>query len=98
MEKATHVDDFIDFGFSNDDKEEIYARWVLNHFRLSANLKYTFNDLMKDNKLFCYYRGNKMRVTGASRLGDIWLTNNFDKDIGYDIRVSVDDIASWSKI
>lgn len=91
-----HVDKFIDFGLRHIENED-YARWILNHFRLSANLKYTFKKFMKDNKLFCIYKGDKYRVTGASRLGDIWLAKDFNIDTGYDLRVCVKDIVSWSK-
>jgi len=91
-----HIDEFIDFGLKRTIDEK-YARWVLNHFRLSANLKYEFNEFMKDYKLFCYYRGDKYRVTGASRLGDVWLTKDFNQDTGYTHRVLVNEIASWSK-
>jgi len=93
----THIDDFIDFGNSEDEENEDYARWIFNHFRLSANLKYTFSKFMKDYKLFCIYNNIKYRVTGASRLGDVLLTTNFNKDIGYDIRVCVNDCSKWSK-
>jgi len=52
--------------------------------------------VMKDIKLFCTYQGTRWRVTGASRLGDVWLTKNIDKDTGYDERVNVSDITEWS--
>jgi len=94
-----HIDEFIDFGIDRKDplENEEYARWVLNHFRLSANLKYTFNQFMKDNKLFCTYKDEKYRVTGASRLGDIWLTKDFNQNIGYQARVDVELCSNWSK-
>ena len=94
-----HIDDFIDFGSDNEkDPEEDYARWMFNHFRLSANLKYTFDKFMNKNKLFCLYQGNKYRVTGASRLGDVWLTHNYERKTGYDLRVCIDDCSLWSKV
>lgn len=90
-----HVDEFIEYGITGNNEEE-YARWVLNHFRLSAVLKNTFRQFMEDSKLFCSYEGKKYRVTGASRLGDIWLTRDFEQDIGYQLRVDVEKVESWS--
>jgi len=87
-----HVDDFID-----DYKQDTYARWVLNHFRLKPALRYAFDECMKDNKLFCDYDDKIWRVTGASRLGDIWLTQNYAQDSGYQLRVDIDDCTNWSK-
>lgn len=98
-EEFMHIDEFIDFGKRGQPEEEneVYARWVFNHFRLSANLKYTFAPFMKEHKLFCIYEDKKYRVTGASRLGDVWLANNFKREIGYDLRVAVEDCSKWSK-
>lgn len=92
-----HIDDFIDFGTDRTSVDEVYARWVFNHFRLSANLKYTFAPFMKEHKLFCTYEGEKYRVTGASCLGDVWLTKNFNQDTGYQSRVDVSECSDWSK-
>lgn len=92
-----HVDEFIDFGTKENSESENYARWILNNFRLSANLKYTFKPFMKEHKLFCIYESKKYRVTGASRLGDVWLAKNFKTENGYNLRVAVDDCSEWSK-
>ena len=97
----THVDEFIEYGSDICSKDraanEDYARWVLNHFRLSAICKNAFSEFMKPFRLFCEYRGVKYRVIGASRLGDIWLTSDFTKEHGYEHRVCVDDCSSWNK-
>ena len=97
--KLTHVDEFIDFGSSlgNKDNSEIYARWVLNHFRLPAVTNNAFDSIMSRHLLFCQYKGDKYRVTGASRMGDIWLAKDFKRKYGYDLRVCVDDCTAWSK-
>lgn len=98
-EIGTHVDDFIDYGSSRRDPppNEDYARWVLNHFRLSASMKYSFDKFMVNHKLYCEYEGAQWRVTGASRLGDIWLLGDFSRSNGYDLRVCVDDCSSWAE-
>tara|TARA_R110000764_G_scaffold82715_1_gene163104 strand:+ start:144 stop:485 length:342 start_codon:yes stop_codon:yes gene_type:complete len=101
VKEPTHIDNFIDYGTSFSSKKrsenEDYARWVLNHFRLSAQCKMAFNQFMEPFKLFCEFEGKKYRVIGASRLGDVWLTADFSKEHGYDHRVCVDDCVNWSK-
>lgn len=93
-----HVDDFIDLpDLHSNDFNLDYAKWVLFHFRLPANYKIRFNPFMAENKLFGMYKGVKYRITGASRLGDVWLTSDFDQQVGYEQRVDVADITNWMK-
>ena len=94
-----HVDDFID-----NYREPAYARFVLDYFRRSAVNLNAFWPFMQNHKLFCTYkdthgRGNaagRYRVTGASRLGDIWLSKDYGREIGYELRVNVADCHEWS--
>lgn len=86
-----HVDDFIDGQYNRHH----YARWVLQHFRLSAALRIDFNRFMTDHKLFCTYEGVRYRCTGASRLGDVWLTTDFAEDTRYKLRVDVAECSDW---
>jgi hypothetical protein len=85
-----HIDDFID-----DRTSDVYAAWVLNHFRLPADLKSRFDQFMARHELFATYRGQRYRVTGASRLGDVWLVADFKRDTGYDLRVDVATCGAW---
>ena len=86
-----HVDDFIDdYGNNN------YARWILLHFRLPAVLKCDFNRFMSKYKLFCVYKVTKYRCTGASRMGDVYLTKDFNQSSGYSLRVEPDECTDWS--
>lgn len=85
-----HVDAFID-----DYKADPYARWVLTYFRFPAEKQMHFAPFMKEHKLFCTYDCKRWRVTGASRLGDVWLAKDFDRDTGYDERICVDDCSAW---
>ncbi|EKD89705.1 MAG: hypothetical protein ACD_33C00004G0005 [uncultured bacterium] len=87
-----HIDDFID----NNYRKDCYARWIFNHFRLPAVLKMDFDQFMKDHKLFCIYQNEQYRCTGASRMGDVWLTKNFNQETGYQLRVKVTDCSNWS--
>ncbi|CAL9958017.1 hypothetical protein VPHD148_0029 [Vibrio phage D148] len=96
-----HIDRFIDFGTSitkrGREENEDYARWMFNHWRLPAITRMAFEPFMKEHKLFCEYEGEKYRVTGASRLGDVWITQNFEQDCGYQKRVLVEECSKWSK-
>lgn len=86
-----HVDDFIE-----DHKQDAYARFVLQHFRLSADLRIAFWPFMVGRRLFCTYAGRQWRVTGASSLGDVFLAKDLESAIGYDTRVAADDCAEWA--
>ena len=87
----THIDEWIEDRNSDD-----YAAWVFNHFRLPAILKIRFAKFMADHRLFATYEGKRYRVTGASRLGDVWLATDFNRDTGYDRRVDVALCSAWS--
>lgn len=90
-----HIDDFIDDFIKRKTPGEKYARWIFLHFRLPAVLQIDFGPFMKEHKLFCTYKGERYRCIGASRLGDIWLTKNFEAESGYDLRPAVNDCSDW---
>ena len=95
-----HIDHFINFGsktLGEWSEMEIYARWVINHFRLPAVTMNALWSIMRNHKLFCTYEGVKYRVIGASRLGDLWLAKDFTKEVGYDKRVDWRKCSNWSK-
>lgn len=98
-DEALHVDDFIDNRFHMEEQRgeyTDYARWMFNHWRLPADMRGDFDEFMSEHKLFCVYEGEKHRVTGCSRLGDVWLTLNFEQDCGYQKRVNVEDCRDWT--
>jgi hypothetical protein len=72
-----------------------YARWMLMYFRFPAEMQIAFERFYKKYRLFCTYEGKRYRVTGASRLGDVWLATNFERQHGYDLRVNVDKCSEW---
>ena len=86
----THVDDFVD-----DYEGPKYPRWFFFLHRLPAHLKACFHEYIAPNKLFCTFNGQRWRVTGASRMGDIWLSPNFERENGYEKRVDLDDCSNW---
>ena len=94
MSTTTHIDEWIDNPRSKDEGER-YAKFVLWYFRYPAWAKMAFWEFMRDHKLFCTYEGNRYRVTGASRMGDIWLTSDFSQDHGYELRVDVSKCYDW---
>ena len=86
-----HVDDFID-----DPDTDVYASWFLNMMRMPAILKCKFSRIIGEYKLYCDYGGQHYRVTGASRLGDIWLAENLERQNGYDLRVNIAECANFT--
>ena len=85
-----HIDEFID-----DPRSDPYASWVFNHFRLPAMLRAKFEQFMQAHKLFCTYKRSRYRVTGASRLGDVWLAKDHHQEVDYDLRVDVAECSAW---
>lgn len=65
--------------------------------RLPAWMQNTFHPQIEKYRLYCTYRGETYRVTGASRLGDIWLRSDLSLDTGYDPggRVSLAECSDW---
>lgn len=94
-EEEAGVDAFIwTPSFGSDDGSR-YARWMLMHFRLPAHMQMTFEPFIKERRLFCTHENERFRVTGASRLGDVWLSRDFGRDVGYDKRVQVETCSAW---
>lgn len=87
MPGPRHVDDFID-----DPSSDPYAASWFESFRRPAVEKCRTPD---SRKLFATYQGKRYRVTGCSRLGDVWLSANHDRDMGYELRVDVDSCSAW---
>jgi hypothetical protein len=82
-----HVDDFID-----DPTTDRYAAAWFESFRRPAIDKLRKPD---ERKLFATYGGRRYRVTGCSRMGDVWLSADFNRDVGYEKRVDVDACSKW---
>lgn len=92
-----HIDEWLDkFKQSKPPGGEMYARFVLEHYRMPAWKQNGYAEWTSQFKLFCTYKGERYRVTGASRLGDIWLARDLNREAGYDLRVNVDECSGWS--
>lgn len=84
------VDDFLEefslFGGMADAGLK-YAHFMLSHFRKTAIERMMHEPWMSQFKLFADYDGVTYRITGASRLGDVWLSSDFSRAHGYEKRV-----------
>lgn len=88
-----HVDDWLDEPAANE--AERMAKEFLEHCRRPAIDK--DHRWIAANPLFCTYRGKRYRCLGASRLGDVWLTEHFERVNGYDLRIDVAECSEWTK-
>ena len=91
----THIDEWLDQAKPHD-KAEHYARFVLEQFRWPAWKLNMYRPFVPP--LFCTYEGKRYKVTGASRMGDVWLAEDFTRLQGYDKRVDVTDCSEWKAI
>lgn len=90
-----HIDEFCD---DNYGKPELYyVRWFFFLKRLPAVQQAEFHEWISRYRLYCDYEGKRYRVTGCSRLGDVWLSSDFKIESGYDLRVEVERCSKWSE-
>jgi hypothetical protein len=99
-----HVDDWLD-GPTRDDDGERFAKEWLGRFREARPDGLTVKEMvawdeernrwLEMHPLFCTFDGEVYRVTGASRLGDIWLARSRNRTSGYDRRVNVAACSGW---
>lgn len=87
-----HVDQFIDGGWGANQ----YTRWFFMLHRFPAAHQNDFADFIAPYKLFCTFEGQRYRVTGCSRMGDIWLARDFNRTTGYDRRVDLEKCSDFS--
>ena len=92
-ELSMHIDDWLDTPAVNETEKT--AKVFLEHCRRPAIDK--DYEWIESNPLFCLYQGACWRVVGASRLGDVWLTKQFERANGYDLRVDVSHCSTWAK-
>jgi hypothetical protein len=48
-------------------------------------------------RLFADHKGKRVRVTMASRLGDVGITTNLDAELGYERRVRVHSLSNFAE-
>jgi hypothetical protein len=104
MEKH-HVDDWVDKVLNRYDlrqteeqaQEKAAAAWFWV-FGASQTVQPAFLTMFSVKclpTLTCQYQGQLHRVTGSSRLGDVWLTEDLSRSEGYTKRVSIADCSDW---
>lgn len=92
----THIEDWAHECHYNDADNVRYAKWWFIQFGMPATMSLYFAKVMKPFHLYTTYQGKRFRVTGCSRLGDVWLRADHSKAEGYDHRIYVDDCSDWS--
>lgn len=89
----THIDDWLD----DPATGPAYAKEWLEHFRrpeMDKNYEW-----LNERKLFCTYKdGRRYRCIGCSRMGDVWLTEHFERENGYDLRIDIADCTDWEMV
>ena len=93
-----HIDEWLDKMEENPPEDENLKKVFeyLDFRRMSAAYQGVKFYLRPMIKVFCIYNNIKYKIIGASRLGDVWLTTNFDADHGYELRVDIDDCSEFS--
>lgn len=86
-----HIDEFLDDVMIQFKHPELkYVNFVLTHARKSASERGMHNPWMRQFQLFADYEGKTYQVTGASRLGDVFLSEDFKIDAQWSERVPAD--------
>jgi hypothetical protein len=88
-----HIDDWL---AETDDGSDPVLKQVkewFEHFRLPAYKQQ--RAWLNARKLFCTYNEKRYRCTGCSRLGDVWLTQSLNNEVGYELRVDVAACSEW---
>lgn len=83
-----HCDDYID-----DPAQPECLRKFLDHARSPAH------GSMRDDprpKLYASHNGQRVRVTMASRFGDVGITPDLTQEYGYSARVAVEELSDFS--
>lgn len=93
---TNHVDDFITDYDTNPAL--LYAKWFLFLKRMPALEQAMFAEFIHPYKLFATWKEKRYRVTGASRMGDVWLSADFKREVGYEHRVELEELSEWGRI
>lgn len=89
----THIDDWLD---DESTGPEDVKEWLEHFRRPEVDKDYSW---LGSRKLFCaYIDGKRYRCIGCSRMGDVWLTEDFECETGYDKRVDIDECSNWEVI
>lgn len=92
----THIDDWLDDPKNKQEHPSAHAFFTAFRRPALEQARHPY-----DGTLFCRYKGKSWRVTGCSRMGDVWLHSRLDWEEGkirgyYERRVNVDECSEWS--
>lgn len=92
----THVHDWMDCPPRNaiSDGEKM-ARLFLEIARMPAWKNNIFQSVLRLTVYCTWKDGERYRVTGASRLGDVWLNADLEAIAGYTRRVDIAECTDW---
>ena len=89
MDKQIHIDEWLD----NSQDHDCPVFQFFEHKRSPASFQYSHPI---KTKLFATYQGKEYRIIGASRLGDVYLTTDFNRDVGYEKRgVFINELSNF---
>lgn len=84
-----HIDEWLDDKKGPEDVKE----WLEHYRRPAIDKDYGW---LRARRLFCTYTdGYRYRCTGCSRMGDVWLSGDFERETGYSLRVDIQDCSDW---
>ena len=88
--ETKHCDDYID-----DPTAPAVLRKYLAFARAPAH-----GQLLPEPhpRLFADHDGRRVRVTMASRMGDVGITTDFTADLGYELRVPVSQLGNFAEV
>lgn len=84
-----HCDDYID-----DETQPTALRRFLDRARSPAH---GMTDSSPYPELYADHNGIRIRVTMASRFGDVGITSRLSNCTGYELRVSVESLSNFSE-
>lgn len=85
LNEPMHIDEFLAMPGVAMEQEMHYPHFMFSHWRKDAMEKMLHSHYMRNFKLFAEYQLDdgtwlSFRVVGASRMGDVWLTPDFESD------------------
>ena len=84
-----HCDDYID---------DPSAPAVLRKFLAFARAPAHGQSLPKPHPtLYADYEGKRVRVTMASRLGDVGITTDLGRELGYELRLAISQLSNFAE-
>jgi len=90
----THIYDWLEMPSKNESEKKV--KEYLDFRTRSA--MYQIENKQPSFDVFCEYKNKKYKITGASRMGDVWLAKDLNRDSGYDERVDIEDCYNFSYI